>query len=64
MLGWLLTNTRYPETSGRTLEEVQEIFDGPGAVTALAEAESQCKTEALEHDLKNLEENRQIEYAR
>jgi hypothetical protein len=36
----------YPETRGRMLEEVAEIFDGPGAVPPVARAHD----EALEDD--------------
>jgi len=54
----------YPETSGRTLEEVQELFDGPGAVSDLVEAELEQHSDNVKQDPKMNEDVHQVEYAK
>ena len=53
----------YPETSGRTLEEIQEIFDGPNAVSALADDELEHHSNAMMQDMKKEGGIEQLEYA-
>lgn len=52
----------YPETSGRTLEEIQEIFDGPGAVSHVVDQELAVHPDMS--DMKKDEETEQLEYAK
>jgi hypothetical protein len=46
------------------LEEVQELFDGPGAISALVEAELEHHADVLKQDSKMNEDVHQIEYAK
>jgi hypothetical protein len=54
----------YPETAGRTLEEIQEIFDGPGAVTAVMEAELENQAVELDQDAKERGDIEEIEVSK
>lgn len=57
-----LTQRRsYPETAGRTLEEIQEIFDGPGAVSAVVEAELDHQAVELDKDGKHHQDDEFVE---
>lgn len=46
------------------MEEVQELFDGPGAVSDLVEAELEQHSDNVKQDPKMNEDVHQVEYAK